>query len=332
MALSWIDAQGLWTDYAAHLKDIGQGYNAGSKAQASFLQLVDFIMKDSTITTIAVAAYFLATVKRETGHRFAPISEDESLWKKKDDGDEWAATTKDELAALGYGTERTLVRLSAGVAGYDAGTWYRAGELLVQLEAKKSPDDDTKALIAELKEVKSSKGAMPAAKAGNKVVEVKKSRFYGRGYIQLTHHDNYKIASTSEGHADRRFCAYPEEVLPAEISYKLSALYITSHTFKATSVADHLPDELGTRAQFENARKPINGSDAKEEIAGFALDFQGWLNDQKTAVDARPEVTSRLSIFDNAITPAFLPNRCYVRQQGMESPFAADSIRLWRTR
>lgn len=99
-------------------------------------------------------------------------------------------------------------------------------------------------------------------------------RYCGRGYVQLTWRAKYARAE--------RACGVP---LVAEPDLALDPMHaavilrrgMEEGWFTGRRLADCLPDERGTLAQFRAARRIINGSDCAALIAGYAVGFQDAL-------------------------------------------------------
>lgn len=99
--------------------------------------------------------------------------------------------------------------------------------------------------------------------------------FYGRGYVQLTHGDQYQDVSKLLGYGCE-FVKNSDKVLEPAISYQIlttcmrtGAVYAHNH-----KLGDYLNDK---KTDYLNARRIINGTDKQKEIAGYAKKFQGIL-------------------------------------------------------
>ena len=80
-------------------------------------------------------------------------------------------------------------------------------------------------------------------------------RYYGRGYIQITHDYNYEQFGQKIGMGDK-LVANPELALEPKVASAILAEF-----FKDNGVADKAEED------FVAAREPINGSDNAESIA-----------------------------------------------------------------
>lgn len=90
--------------------------------------------------------------------------------------------------------------------------------------------------------------------------------YYGRGFIQLTHRENYETIGRRIGVpelADR-----PELALDPEISAKILAAFIKDRGVAA----------LADRGDFVGARRPVNGTDKAQEIAQAANRYLSGLS------------------------------------------------------
>ncbi|NRA81619.1 MAG: hypothetical protein HRU18_25760 [Pseudoalteromonas sp.] len=97
--------------------------------------------------------------------------------------------------------------------------------------------------------------------------------WHGRGDVQLTWEYNYKKADEKLG-LSGSLIANPERALEPKISADVMVYGMQEGWFTNHSLGQHLPDDLGTQEQFESARRIINGTDKKSEIAGIAKQFQ----------------------------------------------------------
>lgn len=101
---------------------------------------------------------------------------------------------------------------------------------------------------------------------------------YGRGLVQVTHDVNYEWLDAAAAEAglikkgellkDFSLALRPDIAALALVKGMEDGAYTTK------SLADYLPDELGTQPQFIQARRIINGTDRAELIAGYALKIQ----------------------------------------------------------
>jgi hypothetical protein len=92
--------------------------------------------------------------------------------------------------------------------------------------------------------------------------------YYGRGFVQITHEENYQVIGKAYGIGDELFIN-PDKALEPEISY-----FITSHGMRhgtftggVHKLRDHINDK---KCDYKEARRIVNGKDRWEEIAEYA--------------------------------------------------------------
>lgn len=90
----------------------------------------------------------------------------------------------------------------------------------------------------------------------------------GRGYVQLTHKDNYAKASKLTG-VD--LLADPNRAMQPEAAAKILVEGSISGMFTGKKLADYLPGD------YTGARRIINGTDKASLIAGYAKRFEEGL-------------------------------------------------------
>jgi putative chitinase len=103
-----------------------------------------------------------------------------------------------------------------------------------------------------------------------------KNRYYGRGYVQLTHEDNYRTMSQELNMGDE-LLIHPERVLKPAIAYKVISLGMTTgksfangHKFADYSTGKKKMDYVG-------ARHMVNGIDHNHDIAEIAKQLETML-------------------------------------------------------
>jgi hypothetical protein len=99
---------------------------------------------------------------------------------------------------------------------------------------------------------------------------------YGRGLVQLTWDKNYEWADKALG-LNGSLLENFDRALEPEISAAILVKGMEAGAFTGKSLADYLPDRLGTIPQFTAARRVINGQDQAALIAGYAEQFQDAL-------------------------------------------------------
>lgn len=90
--------------------------------------------------------------------------------------------------------------------------------------------------------------------------------YYGRGYVQLTWHDNYVKMSTALG-LDDDLVIHPERALEPEIAYRIMSYGMRKGSFTGKKLADFIHNDV---CDYKNARKIINGLDKWQLIKGYA--------------------------------------------------------------
>lgn len=90
----------------------------------------------------------------------------------------------------------------------------------------------------------------------------------GRGYVQLTHKDNYAKASKLVG---LDLVANPSLAMQPEVAAKILVQGCATGMFTGKRLGDYLPGD------YVNARRVVNGTDKAELIAGYAARFEGAL-------------------------------------------------------
>ena len=95
-----------------------------------------------------------------------------------------------------------------------------------------------------------------------------KNLFYGRGLVQLTWYENYKLAGDRVG-VD--LIHFPEKASELDIAVKIMFSGMFEGWFTGKKLSDYFTP---VKVDFVNARKIINGLDKAELIAGHAKKFR----------------------------------------------------------
>ena len=104
-------------------------------------------------------------------------------------------------------------------------------------------------------------------------------KYAGRGLVQLTGARNYRTAGKRLG---IDLLGNPDLALQPDVAARILIWGMGTGAFTGKALADYLPGWLGTREQFKQARRIINGTDKADMIAGHAMRFQeallvgGW--------------------------------------------------------
>lgn len=96
--------------------------------------------------------------------------------------------------------------------------------------------------------------------------------YYGRGYVQITWEANYKKYSQKLG-VD--LVKNPEKVLEPKISFFILTDGFKNGVFTGKKISDYIS---GTKKDYVNARRCINGLDKASDIAEYAKGFEAILN------------------------------------------------------
>lgn len=91
--------------------------------------------------------------------------------------------------------------------------------------------------------------------------------YYGRGYVQLTWQDNYRKLGHELGMGDRLMLD-PKLALDPETSYRILSHGMRTGSFTSKKLSDFIE---GSRCDYANARRIVNGTDRHLEIAGHAM-------------------------------------------------------------
>jgi hypothetical protein len=97
--------------------------------------------------------------------------------------------------------------------------------------------------------------------------------YYGRGYVQLTWDYNYKNLGAALGLGDQ-LLTNPALALDPATAYRIMSYGMRNGTFTSKKLADTIS---GTKCDYTNSRKIINGLDKAALIAGYATNFENIL-------------------------------------------------------
>ena len=105
--------------------------------------------------------------------------------------------------------------------------------------------------------------------------------WHGRGLVQLTWDYNYRKADDEAAAAGLitkgALVANPNLACRIDLAAFIMRRGMDEGWFTSHTLAKHLPSRLGTRSQFEGARRIINGTDCAHQIALYAEQFQAAL-------------------------------------------------------
>lgn len=98
-------------------------------------------------------------------------------------------------------------------------------------------------------------------------------KFHGRGYVQLTGRNNYKRAADEFG-VD--FVARPDDVMRSEYAPAILITGMLEGWFTGKKLSHYITLQ---KSDFVGARRIINGTDRKHEIAAIAQDYDSALKE-----------------------------------------------------
>lgn len=101
---------------------------------------------------------------------------------------------------------------------------------------------------------------------------------YGRGLVQLTWVDNYEWADRALA-LNGSLLANFDRALDPDIAAAILVKGMETGAFTGKKLADYITSEVGTHAEFTNARRIINGTDKADQIATYADKFGRALSD-----------------------------------------------------
>jgi putative chitinase len=108
--------------------------------------------------------------------------------------------------------------------------------------------------------------------------------FYGRGYVQITWEDNYRLAGARlagqtfilDGSpvtvAAETFVQHPDYIMHPEVAYQVCSRGMKEGWFTGKKLDDYI--KQGTPPDYVNARRIVNGQDHAQDIANYATQFE----------------------------------------------------------
>lgn len=97
--------------------------------------------------------------------------------------------------------------------------------------------------------------------------------YYGRGYVQLTHGENYQRLGNAMG-VD--LYHHPEEALKYDSAYRIMSYGMRHGAFTGVMLKRYIHDDV---CDYINARRIINGTDRADVIAAYAREFERMLKE-----------------------------------------------------
>jgi putative chitinase len=95
------------------------------------------------------------------------------------------------------------------------------------------------------------------------------NKYYGRGYVQITHQKNYKTVGDAVG--ESRLVYKPDLALDQTVAYKIMSQGMREGLFTGVKLDQFINNK---KTDYENARTIINGHDAAKLIANWATNFE----------------------------------------------------------
>jgi hypothetical protein len=137
-------------------------------------------------------------------------------------------------------------------------------------------------------------------------------RFKGRGFVQLTGRANYADWSAR---LDMDLIANPGLVKQRDIAARICVEGMMLGTFTGLGLSRYISDD---RADYQGARRVVNGTDRASMIAGYAVQFLDALNaaDYGAVAAPVPIPTPRPEPVQEPTMPAPKPDLSPVEQSG----------------
>jgi hypothetical protein len=105
--------------------------------------------------------------------------------------------------------------------------------------------------------------------------------FYGRGYVQLTWERNYQNMSRELNLGDE-LLIHPERALHPPVSYRVLSFGMRNGSFTGVGLSNFIN---GSRCDYLNARRIVNGLDRAELIASYARTLERLLKESVAGED-----------------------------------------------
>lgn len=98
--------------------------------------------------------------------------------------------------------------------------------------------------------------------------------YYGRGYVQLTWKRNYDLFSKKLG---IDLSHNPDLAMDPSTAFKIMYIGMLEGSFTGKKLSDYITAD-GSRKDYKNCRKIINGLDKADLIAAYAVKFESILH------------------------------------------------------
>ncbi|HVF89548.1 MAG TPA: hypothetical protein VNH22_05740 [Blastocatellia bacterium] len=100
--------------------------------------------------------------------------------------------------------------------------------------------------------------------------------YRGRGYVQITGRANYQNMSNALGlTGEDDLLLNPDHALHPDVAYRIMSYGMRNGSFTRKKLSDYIS---GTKVDYTNARRIINGVDQAAKIKGYAINFESILN------------------------------------------------------
>lgn len=96
------------------------------------------------------------------------------------------------------------------------------------------------------------------------------TEYFGRGYVHVTHERNYRALGEAIGLGDE-LVRHPGKAKDPEIASKIAVVGMRDGLFTGKELSKYINDK---HANYEGARRIINGTDKAGLIAGYARDWE----------------------------------------------------------
>jgi putative chitinase len=97
-------------------------------------------------------------------------------------------------------------------------------------------------------------------------------KYRGRGYVQITGRTNYdKLSKALNLPAEQNLIDNPDNALIPAVAYGIMSYGMRHGTFTGKKLEDYIS---GTKCDYKNARRIINGTDRCDLIMGYAQKFE----------------------------------------------------------
>lgn len=224
--------------------------------RAGLNEVLGMIQADANLLNVCWIAYMLATLMHEC--RSAA-----SKWKLT-----WKPVSETGGDKMAYGKEVVVTNWEGQPLGTDGSA----------LTSEAKPDPKTSEKVGKL--------------SYSKAALIRKS-YYGRGYVQITHMDNYRSMDDALG-LKKTLLVDPDKALDPAIAYNIMSYGMREGSFRGKRQrtaskgyfgGHKLSDYLGTSAGYEQARNIINGDVGEHgsTIAGYARTFEKIIQASRTA-------------------------------------------------